>query len=130
MSRAFKAGKCQEAKIKDKKIMMRGQRIKSDDILFCKFCDVNFDTLMNYNKHVQLHGKPGSGFFLQPRDQKILQDVADKPEVRPHTKFERNRSTPTGTQSDDCAGRKLEPSTNNGANGDAVVENKKASRSC
>ena len=34
VSRAFKAGKCQEANIKDKKIMMRGQRIKSDDISF------------------------------------------------------------------------------------------------
>ena len=84
---------------------------------------------MNYNKHVQLHGKPGSGFFLQPRYQKILQDVADKPEVRPQTKFARNKSKPTGTQSDHCAGRKFKPSPNNGANGQAVVENQQASGS-
>ena len=65
---------------------------------------------MNYNKHVQLHGKPGSGLFLQPRDQKILQDVADKPDVLPQTKFSRNKSKPTGTQRDHCVGRKLTPS--------------------
>ena len=76
VTRAFKAGKCQNAKIKDKNLMMRGQRIKSDDICFLKFCEVNFDNLEEYNKHVSLHGKPGSGLFLQPRYLSTLQDVA------------------------------------------------------
>ena len=37
VSRAFRAETCQEAKIKDKQILMRGQRVKSDYIFYANF---------------------------------------------------------------------------------------------
>ena len=84
VTRAFKNGRCQKAQLKASRLSMRGKRSKTNDMFFCKFCAIDFDNLLEYNKHAQLQGSPGSGFCLQPIERICDQDVA---EVRIESKF-------------------------------------------
>ena len=61
---ALKDCRCQKAQLKDINLSMNGKRIRANDMFFCEFCEIDFDNLLKYNKHVQLHASPGSGFFF------------------------------------------------------------------
>ena len=53
--RAVRDKACQEAKIKNKLVNMRGKKVKTDDYFFCMYCQIEFDDLEKYHEHVRKH---------------------------------------------------------------------------
>ena len=119
--RSFRDEGCQQQKLKDKELLMRGKRVTSDDNFKCVYCDKEFDSLKDYHRHTRTHGSPGSklSYILS----ELQQDVVWKPKIGPEKACNGRQSTRKATKGSGSTRSRLKRAASHDSNGEAGTKN-------
>ena len=119
--RSFRDEGCQQQKLKDKELFMRGKRVTSDDNFKCVYCNKEFDSLKDYHRHTRTHGSPGSKLSYTLSE--LQQDVVWKPKVGPEKACNGRQSTRQAAKGLGSTRSRLKRAASHDSSGEAGTKN-------